>query len=95
MANVAGYNALQGSVGVIWAAAIVAMADFVIAAIVLVVAGRSQPGSEIDVALEVRRMALESIHEDARDLATRSPNSPLGKLADALRPTGSSTVRIF
>jgi hypothetical protein len=68
MANVAGYNALQGSVGVIWAAAIVATADFVIAAIVLVVAGRSQPGSEIDVALEVRRMALESIHEDARDL---------------------------
>ncbi|HEY4738760.1 MAG TPA: hypothetical protein VIH63_15330, partial [Xanthobacteraceae bacterium] len=32
------------------------------------VASKSQPGSEIDIALEVRRSALESIHEDARDL---------------------------
>ena len=68
MANVAGYHALQGSAGFIWAAAIVAMVDFAIAAIVLLVASKTQPGSEIDIALEVRRSALESIHEDARDL---------------------------
>ena len=68
MANVAGYNGLQNSVGVIWAAAIVATADFAIAAIVLLVASKSHPGPEMDIAFEVRRTALESIHEDARDL---------------------------
>ncbi len=68
MANVAGYNALQSSVGIIWAAAVVAIADFAIAAIMLLVASNSRPGPEIDVALEVRKAALESIHEDARDL---------------------------
>jgi hypothetical protein len=68
MANVAGYNALQESIGVVWAAAVVAFADFVIAGIVLLVASRTRPGPEIELALEVRRTALESIHEDARDL---------------------------
>jgi hypothetical protein len=32
------------------------------------IAARSRPGPEIDVALEVRKTALDSIHEDARDL---------------------------
>jgi len=68
MANLAVYNALQPSIGIVWAAGVVAVADFAIAAIVLVVASKSQPGPEIDVAFEVRRTALESIHEDARDL---------------------------
>jgi hypothetical protein len=68
MANVAGYNALQGSLGTVWAANVVALADFAIAAVVLLLAVRSRPGPEIDVALEVRGIALESLHEDARDL---------------------------
>ena len=68
MANVAGYNALQSSIGIIWAATVVAIADFAIAAIMLLFASRSHPGPEIDVALELRKTALESIHEDARDL---------------------------
>jgi Putative Actinobacterial Holin-X, holin superfamily III len=68
MANVAGYYALQNSLGVIWAATVVAIADFAIALIVLLVGSRSRPGPEIDVAFEVRRTALESIQEDARDL---------------------------
>jgi hypothetical protein len=68
MANVAGYNALQGSIGIVWAAAAVATADFAIAAIMLLLASSSRPGPEIDVALEVRKAALESINEDARDL---------------------------
>ncbi len=68
MANVAAYNAMQASLGVVWAAAVAAIADFVIAAIVLLVASKSHPGPEIDLALEVRRTAIESIHEDARDL---------------------------
>jgi hypothetical protein len=68
MANVAGYNALQSSIGIVWAATVVAIADFAIAAIVLLLAGRSRPGPEIDIALELRKTALESIHEDTRDL---------------------------
>jgi hypothetical protein len=68
MANVAGYNALQSSIGMVWAATVVAIADFAIAAIVLLLASRSRPGPEIDIALELRKIALESIHEDARDL---------------------------
>ena len=68
MANVAGYNALQSSIGIVWAATVVAIADFAIAAIMLLLAGRSRPGPEIDIAFELRKTALESIHEDARDL---------------------------
>jgi hypothetical protein len=68
MANVAGYNALQSSIGIVWAAAVVATADFAIAAIMLLLASSSRPGPEIDIALEVRKAALESINEDARDL---------------------------
>ncbi|MGY3534606.1 phage holin family protein [Bradyrhizobium embrapense] len=68
MANVAGYNALQNSLGTVWAATVLALVDFTIAAIVLLIALRSHPGPEIDVALEVRKTALESLHEDARDI---------------------------
>lgn len=68
MANVAGYNALQNYTGVVWAATIVAVVDFVIAVVVLAVASRTHPGPEIELALEVRRTALDSIYEDARDL---------------------------
>ena len=68
MANVAGFYALQASLGSVWAAAIVAALDFVIAAIVLLVGGNARPGPEIDVAFEVRKMAVEALQTDARDL---------------------------
>ena len=68
MANVAGFYALQAFVGPVWGAAIVAIVDLVIAAIVLLVAANSQPGPEIDLALDVRKMAVEAIQTDARDL---------------------------
>jgi len=68
MANLAGYLALQLSVGAAWAALIVAAVDLVIAAIVVLIAGKSRPGPELDLAFEVRKMAVESIQTDARDL---------------------------
>jgi hypothetical protein len=68
MANVAGFYALQGSLGPIWAPLIVAVADFAIAAVVFLIAGRAHPGPEIDLAMDVRKMAMESIQVDARDL---------------------------
>jgi hypothetical protein len=68
MANVAGFYALQVSVGPIWAAVIVAIADFVLAAIVMLLARNSAPGPEIELALDVRKMAIDAIQADARDL---------------------------
>jgi hypothetical protein len=65
MANVAGYHALQGSAGFIWAAAIVA--------------GKTQPGSEIDIALEVRRSALSG--------GRQGPDEDLGTLVPLKRYT--------
>src|SRR5689334_19046163 len=59
MANVAGFYALQGSVGPVWAAAIVAAADLAIAAVVLLIGANSRPGPEIDLAIEVRKMAWD------------------------------------
>jgi putative superfamily III holin-X len=68
MANVAGFYALQDSVGAVWAATMVALVDFLVAAIVVLVAGKSKPGPDLDLAFDVRKMAVESIQADARDL---------------------------
>jgi len=68
MANVAGFYAFQVSLGAVWAAALVAAADLLIAAIIFVIGSNSRPGPEIDVAFEVRKMAVEAIQADARDL---------------------------
>src|SRR5208283_172445 len=68
MTNVAGFYALQVSVGPIWAAVIVAIADFVLATIVMLLARNSAPGPEIELALDVRKMAIDAIQADARDL---------------------------
>jgi len=68
MANLAGFYALQAPIGAVWAATVIAIVDFVIAAIVLLAASKSHPGPEIDLAFEVRKMAVESVQADARDL---------------------------
>jgi hypothetical protein len=68
MANVAGFYGLQASLGSVWAATIVALADIAIAGIVLLVARKTQPGPELELALDVRQMAVDSLQTDARDL---------------------------
>jgi hypothetical protein len=68
MANVAGFYALQAPLGSVGAATIVALVDLAIAAIVLLVARKTEPGPELDIALDVRQMAVDSIQADARDL---------------------------
>ena len=70
MANLAAYNALQQPIGVIWSASVVAVADLAIAAIVLLLANYSRPGPEIEMAFEMRRMAVDSMQENARGLKT-------------------------
>ena len=68
MANVAGFYGLQAPLGAVWAAIIVSAVDLVIAAIVLLVGSNSRPGPEIEVAFDVRKMAVEAIQADTRDL---------------------------
>jgi hypothetical protein len=70
MTNVAGFYALVDSLGPVWAAVVVAAADFVIATITVVVARSSQPGPEIYLASDARKMAVEAVLVDARDLKT-------------------------
>lgn len=67
MANLAGFYALQAVTGPVWAAVVVALADFVVAAVVWLVAHGTQPGPEMDLAFEVRKMAIESVQADARE----------------------------
>jgi len=68
MANVAGYYALQAAWGPVWAATLVALADFVLAAIIMLVSKSARPGPELELAHDVRKMALDSIQADVRDL---------------------------
>ncbi len=68
MTDVAGFYALQVSLGPVWAAVLVAIADFIVAALVMLIGISSQPGPEIDLAFDVRKMAVEAIQGDARNL---------------------------
>lgn len=68
MANVAGLYALQPSWGPVWAALAVAAADLVIAGIVALLAGNIRPGPEIELAFDVRKMALEAVRADSREV---------------------------
>jgi hypothetical protein len=67
MTNVAGFYALQTPVGPVWAAAIIAIGDFVLAAAVVLISLSRKPGAETEAALEVRRMAIQSLQADTQD----------------------------
>jgi hypothetical protein len=80
MLNAAGYFALEPHVGALWAAMSVAVADFLIAAILLVAASAVRPGRDLDLALELRDNAYEQIAASAvnpMDLAGRTLLGPL------------------
>ena len=68
MANMAVLTALQQSWGPVWGAGTVAVADLVIAGIVALLAGNIRPGPEIELAFDVRKMALEAVRADSRDV---------------------------
>jgi hypothetical protein len=67
MANVAGFHALQ-SWGPVWAAAMIAGADLLLALIIVLMGRSIQPGPEIEFAFDVRKMAIEAIQTDSRDI---------------------------
>jgi hypothetical protein len=68
MANVAGFFGLQPSWGPVWAATMIAGADLILALIITLLARSIQPGPEIELAFDVRKMALEAIQGDAGEL---------------------------
>ncbi len=65
MANLAVFFALQQIWGAIWAAAAVSAGNVLLAGILLFAAGRTAPGREMELALEVRNNALENLEADA------------------------------
>jgi len=68
MANLAGFFGLQQAWGPVWSAGIVALADLILA-VVIVLLGRSiRPGPEIELAFDVRKMAIEAIRADSQNL---------------------------
>lgn len=68
MADLAGFYQLQAPLGNVWAAAVVALADFVVAAIIAAFARNARPGPEIELAIDVRKLAIESLQADVREL---------------------------
>ena len=68
MTNIAGLYGLQAPLGPVWAAVVVAIGDFILAAVVVQAARNSEPGPEMALALDTRKMAIEAIQADARDI---------------------------
>lgn len=102
MANVAGFYGLRPSWGAVWAAAIVATADLVLA-LIIVLAGRSvQPGPELELAFDVCKMAIDAIQADAGDLKDtvgsigqqiRQPRDAISGFAQ--RPLSAATEQLL
>ncbi len=68
MTNIAGFYGLQAPLGPVWAAVVAAIGDFILAAVVVQTARNSEPGPEMALALDTRKMAIEAIQADARDI---------------------------
>jgi len=68
MTNIAGFYGLQAPLGPVWAAVVVAIGDFILAAVVVQAARNSEPSPEMALALDTRKMAIEAIQADARDI---------------------------
>ncbi len=89
MLDAAGYLALEPRLGALGAAACVAVADFLIAAILLFAAFAVRPGRDLELALELRDNAVEQLAAMAAnpvDLAGRAMLGPLtGLILRSLR----------
>ena len=66
MGNLSLFFALQQAWGPIWAAALIGLANLLLAVVLLVIAQRSKPGREMELALEVRNTALQALETDAQ-----------------------------
>jgi hypothetical protein len=65
MLNLAGYLALEQVWGRVWAAVAMGLIDLVISLLLIAIAARTKPGRELDLALEVRGIALRGLENEA------------------------------
>jgi hypothetical protein len=65
MLNLAGYLALEQVWGRVWAAVAMGLIDLFISLLLIVIAARTKPGRELDLALEVRSIALRGLENEA------------------------------
>ena len=68
MINVAGFYALQVPWGPVSAAVAVGVADLLLASVIMLFARNIEPGPELELALDVRKMAVAAIETDTQDL---------------------------
>src|SRR5262249_9435506 len=89
---------LQPTVGPASATAIVALADFGVAGLVLITAINAKPAAELELAFELRRMAVASLQVDARgakSLVDGFVHNPLDVAAQTLLvPTITSLLNL-
>jgi hypothetical protein len=71
MLNLSAFFEIEQYFGRVWSAASVALFDFIVAGIILVIAARHQKSSELALAQEVRREAIQSFESDARLIQTQ------------------------
>ena len=64
MLNVAGYLALGQVWGQTWAAVAMGLLDFSVSGLLLLATARAKPGRELELAHEVRKMALSRLEDD-------------------------------
>lgn len=86
MADLAGFFGLQQAWGPVWSAAIVALADLILAVIIVLLARSIRPGPEIELAFDVRKMAIDAIRADSQNLkdTVGSLGQQIGQTRDAI-----------
>jgi hypothetical protein len=77
MLNVAAFFAIAPLWGEAWAMLAVAVADFIIAAILIAMASRETAGRDVEFATELRNQALEGIETESRVAADRLVHRPV------------------
>lgn len=87
MANLAVFLALLPVWGSIGAAALIALGNFLLAIVLLVIAERARPGREMELAQEVRNAALQALESDAQVVQAQ-----LGELRDEVRGMRQAVV---
>ena len=97
MLNLAAFLGLQPGLNAMQAAAAVAAADIVLAVLALLFALQAKPGPEIELAQQMRAMAVERLQQDAAGLkesATQLMHNPLDAAASkVLLPAALSLLR--
>ena len=65
MLNLAGFLALSGRIGMIWSAVVFGGIDAAVAALLVSIAKRTQPGPELGSATQVRDLLLDELAAEA------------------------------